>query len=184
MRRVLFLLLAALPIVASCAQSQQKRLTEKCIHGLSDTAELGTVEYTVKKIVKTDDAVWWKYGQRKIIFSCTAFIKAGIDMKDFDPGNIRPDPRSNSVSVILPKARVLSFNMPPEAIRQEFSLITGLRDEFTPEQKQQLLAMGEKDIRLGIPDMGILEDAEANARVYFTALFSRIGYEKVDVQFR
>lgn len=182
MKRLLLSLLAVCSLVVSCNPSQEK-LTRKSIQSLSEMAELGTVEYTVKKIVKTDDAVWWKYGKRKIIFSCTAFIKAGIDMKDFPAGNIKPNPGGKSVSITLPKARILSFNMPPEEIRQEFSMITGLRDEFTPEQKQQLLAMGEQDIRSDIPNMGILEDAEANARTFFTAMFSRLGYETIDIKF-
>ena len=146
-------------------------------------AELGTVEYTVKKIVKTDDAVWWKYGKRKIIFSCTASIKAGINMKGFSESNVKADLKNKSISVVLPKPSILSFNMPPEGIRQEFSMITGLRDEFTPEQKQQLLAMGEADIRHDIPRMGIIEDAEANARAFFTAMFSQIGYDNIDINF-
>lgn len=183
MKRLFPLLPILALLVVSCGHSQEK-LTRKSIQSLSELAELGTVEYTVKKIVKTDDAVWWKYGKRKIIFSCTAFIKAGIDMKDFSPENIKPDPKDNSVSVILPRARILSFNMPPEEIRQEFSMITGLRDEFTPEQKQQLLRLGEEDIREEIPAMGIIEDAESNARVFFTALFSSLGYEKIEISFR
>lgn len=183
MKRSLPLLLALALLVISCGHSQERQ-TRKCIQGLSKMAELGTVEYTVKKIVKADDAVWWKYGKRKIIFSCTASVKAGIDMKDFRSEDVKTDIRGNSVSITLPKANILSFNMPPEAVRQEFSLVTGLRDEFTPEQKQQLLAMGEKDIRRDIPGMGILQDAEANARAFFTALFSQLGYEKIDIQFQ
>ena len=182
MRRFLLPFLALAFMTFSCSPSQEKQ-TRKSILALSEMAELGTVEYTVKKIVKTDDAVWWKYGKRKIIFSCTASIKAGIDMKGFSADNVKPNPDDKSISVILPRARILSFNIPPEGIKQEFSLITGLRDEFTPEQKQQLLAMGEADIRHDIPRMGIIEDAEANAKAFFTAMFSQIGYERIDVRF-
>ncbi|MBO4742001.1 MAG: DUF4230 domain-containing protein [Bacteroidales bacterium] len=179
-RFLLFLTLSL--FVVSCRPSQDK-LTQMRIRDLSEMAELGTVEYTVKKIVKADDFVWWKYGKRKIIFTCKAFIKAGIDMKEFSPGNVKADPESKTVSIVLPKARILSFNMPPEDIFQDFSLITGLRAAFSPEEKQELLVLGEKDIRSDIPNMGILEDAEANARLFFTAMFSQIGYETVDVTF-
>ena len=182
MKRFLLSFLTIALLVVSCSPSQEKQ-TQKSIRALSDMAELGTVEYTVKKIVKTDDAVWWKYGKRKIIFSCTASIKAGINMKGFSESNVKTDVKNNSISIVLPKARILSFNMPPEGIKQEFSMITGLRDEFTPEQKQQLLAMGEADIRHDIPRMGIIEDAETNARAFFTAMFSQIGYEKIDIKF-
>ena len=181
MRKIVLSLLALSMLVMSCGPSQE--LTRKRIQGLTEMAELGTVEYTVKKIVKTDDAVWWKYGKRKIIFTCSAFIKAGIDMKKFSADKVEIDKKEKSISVVLPKAQILSFNMPPEEIRQEFTLVTGLRDEFTPEEKQQLLVLGEKDIQEDIPNMGILQDAEANAKLFFVALFNQIGYEKVNVKF-
>jgi len=182
MRKIFLPLLAVLLLTISCGPSQDK-LAQKRIQGLSEMAELGTVEYTVKKIVKTDDVVWWKYGTRKIIFTCTAFIKAGIDMKKFSADKVDINKEENSISIVLPKAQILSFNMPPEEIKQEFTMVTGLRNEFTPEEKQQLLVLGEKDIQEDIPNMGILEDAEANAKLFFMALFNQIGYEKVNVKF-
>lgn len=182
MRKALLSFLAISLLVISCGPSQEE-LTQKRIQGLTEMAELGTIEYTVKKIVKTDDAVWWKYGKRKIIFTCTAFIKAGIDMKRFSADKVEINEKEKGISIVLPKAQVLSFNMPPEEIKQEFAVVTGLRDEFTPEEKQQLLVLGEKDIQEDIPNMGILEEAEANAKLFFVALFNQIGYEKVNVKF-
>lgn len=175
----LFLILA---FVVSCGPSQDE-LTKHRIQGLTEMAELGTVEYTVKKIIKTDDAVWWKYGKRKIIYTCTGYIKAGINMKKFSAETVKINKEEKSIAVILPKAEILSFNIPPEEIKEEFSMVTGLRDSFTPEEKHELLVMGENDIRAAIPNMGIIEDAEKNAKLFFTALFSQIGYEKVNVKF-
>ena len=182
MNRVLLLLILATTLLISCGPSVDE-LTNKRVQGLSEIAELGTVEYTVKKIVKTDDAVWWKYGNRKIIYSCSAFIKAGINMHKFSPEQVKINQEEKSISVVLPKAEILSFNMPPEAIKEEFSMVTGLRDSFTPEEKQQLLVLGEKDIRQDIPNMGIIEDAEANAKMFFVAMFAQFGYEKIIVKF-
>ncbi len=182
MKTKIVLMMALLTLLVSCGPSQDE-LTRKRIQGLSEMAELGTVEYTVKKIVKTDDAVWFKLGKRKIIFSCAAYIKGGIDMKKFDADKVEIDQEAKSISVVLPKAQILSFNMPPEEIKEEFVKVTGFRDSFTPEEKQQLLVLGEKDIREDLPNMGIEEDAEANAKMFFTALFSQIGYEKVNVKF-
>ena len=182
MKMLLLALLTISTLVISCGPSQEE-LTKKQVQGLTEMAELGTVEYTVKKIVKTDDAVWYKYGKRKIIFTCTAFIKAGIDMKDYSADNVYFDTENMSIWVTLPKASILSFNMPPEEIKEEFTMVTGLRDSFTPEEKQQLLVLGEKDIREDIPNMGILEDAESNAKSFFNALFSQLGYKKVNIKF-
>ena len=167
----------------SCGPSQDELMSKK-MQGLSEMAELGTVEYTVKKIVSSDPDAWYKYGKRKILFSCTAYIKAGIDMKDFQADAVSINKEEKSISVTLPKAKILSFNMPPEEIKEEFTMVTGLRDKFTPEEKQHLLVLGEKDIKEDIPNMGILDDAEANAKIFFSALFSQLGYEIINIKFQ
>ena len=183
MKTKIIVLIALLALLASCGPSQEE-LTRKRIQGLSEMAELGTVEYTVKKIVKTKGTdEWYKYGKRLIAFSCTAFIKAGINMKDFSPEKVVVNKDDNSISVVLPKAQILSFNMPPEMIKEEYNNISGLRDKYSPAQKQALLVQGEEDIRDNIPSIGILEDAETNARLFFTAMFSMIGYDKINVYF-
>ncbi len=184
MRKKYLFLLPLLALMASCGPSQEE-LTRQRVQGLSKMAELGTVEYTVKKIIKTDDVVWWKWGKRKIIYTCKAFIKAGIDLKDFSASDVSVDLDNKTIAIELPKAKILSFNMPPEEINLEFSMITGFRDQFSPEEKQQLLVLGEKDINDDKKiEEGILQDAEANAKLFFTAMFSQIGYEKVIVKFK
>lgn len=182
MKRISLLLFVASAFLISCGPSREEQLSRK-MQGISEMAELGTVEYTVKKIVSSDSEAWYKYGKRKILFSCTAFIKAGIDLKEFSPDAVSINEEANSISIVLPKAKILSFNMPPEEIREEFSVVTGLRNKFSPEEKQALLTLGENDINEDIPNMGILEDAEANAKVFFSALFSQLGYEKINVKF-
>lgn len=180
-RKLLFLLSTVVMII-SCGPSQDELLSQR-MQGLQEMAELGTVEYTVKKIVRTDEKAWYTYGKRKIMFSCTAFIKAGINMKDFSADAVSLNKETKTISVILPKAKILSFNMPPEEIKEEFSVVTGLRDRFTPEEKQQLLVLGENDIKADIPNMGIIEDAQENAKLFFKALFSQLGYENINIKF-
>ena len=156
MRNNVLFLLPLVALMISCGPSQEERLSAR-IQGLKEMAELGTVEYTVKKIVKTEDNAWYTYGDRKILFTCTAFIKAGIDMKDFkgeDAVTVKPEEKS--ISVTLPKAKVLSFNMPPEEIKQEYAIISGFRGKFTPEERQQLLVLAENDVREDITNMGII----------------------------
>ena len=170
-------------LVVSCGPSQEE-LTRRRIQGLQEMAELGTVEYTVKKVVKpSKTSTWYKYGERKLLFTTIAYIKAGIDLKEFSAESVKINKEENSISVTLPKARVLSFNMPPEDIKEEFTKVTGLRDKFTPEDKQELLTLAEKDILEDIPNMGILDDAQKNAKLFFTALFAQFGYDKIDIKF-
>ena len=104
-------------------------------------------------------------------------------MKNFSVDKVSINKEKNSISIVLPKATILSFNMPPEEIKQVYTRVTGLRDDFTPEEKQELLVLGEKDIIEDIPNMGILADAEANAKLFFNALFSQLGYETITINF-
>lgn len=73
--------LSVLALLVSCSDRTDELLARK-ISELSDMSELGTVEYTVKKIISADDAVWYKYGDRKILYSCVVYLKAGIDLFD------------------------------------------------------------------------------------------------------
>ena len=46
-------------------------------------SQIGTVEYTITKLIIADDDAFYKIGARKTIFSCKVKAKAGVDMKDF-----------------------------------------------------------------------------------------------------
>ena len=180
MKTKLLFFLASLAVIASCGPSQDELMSAR-LQGLS---ELETVEYTVKKIIKNkEDNTLYKIGKRKILFSCTAYIKAGINMKRFSADKVTINKEEKSISIVLPKAEILTFNMPPEEIKEEFRFVTGMRSEFTLEEKDSLAILGQKDIYADIPNMNILEDAEANAKMFFVAMFQRFGYEKIDIKF-
>ena len=102
--------LMALFLLSSCGPSKEEIVQQK-IQSLTEMAELGTVEYTVKKIIKcNNDEYWYKYGERKILFSSIAYLKAGIDMSGFTADNIVVDNETNSITATLPKAKLLSMN--------------------------------------------------------------------------
>ena len=183
MRMKIFLpLLGVALLLLACRPTAEEQVRAR-VMSLTDMAELGTVEYTVKKLIKCDDDIWYKYGDRKIILSGVAYLKAGIDMTRFDPDKVRIDRGANTISVTLPKAELLSFNMPVERIKQEFERVSGLRWNFSSEELLRLKQQGEAAVRADVPGMGILEDAEKNAKEFFEALFSGLGYEKVNVDF-
>ena len=154
------------------------------IHNLENMAELGTVEYTVKKIIKADDCVWYKFGDRKILFSSVAYLKAGIDLKDFSEDDVHFDLRSRTVSVTFPKAKLLSFNMPEEEIIQEYCNVSGFRQSFTIQEREALKRQAEESILADVPKMGILQEAERNASEFFNALFAGLGFRQITVNFR
>lgn len=151
---------------------------------MSDVAELGSVEYTVTKIVKaSDDASWYKIGDRKILFNCTAYLKAGIDMSKFDGSKVQIDEEKKSVVLTLPKAELLAFNIPPEKAVLAYENVSIFRSNFTAADRNHLLQLGEKNIREDVPHLGILKDAEKNASDFFKALLGQLGFEMITVKF-
>ena len=151
---------------------------------LANVAELGTVEYTVKKVIKaTDDKEWYKIGDRKILFRCTAYLKAGVDMKKFDYTKVKVDSTKKSVVVTLPKAELLTLNIPPEKTELIYEKVSISRSDFSAADQNFLLQLGEQSINEDVPNLGILEDAQNNARDFFKALLGQIGFESVIVKF-
>ena len=180
----LILIVSCLALISlfSCKPAEED-LTSKRIMAVESMAELGTVEYTVTKIIKANDAVWYRYGDRKILFSSEAYLKAGIDMQEFSMDKVTINKEANAVTVILPKAKLLSFNMPPDKIHEVFNETTGLRGEFTPEEINDLKTQAENAIREDIPNLGILQEAENNARGFFKVLLTQLGFEIITIKF-
>jgi len=169
-------------LAVSCGKSLDRQ-TEQKLCELSAAGELVTCEYTVSKVIKADDMVWWKIGERKILFTCKATLQAGINMARYEPQKTVIDRKNRSVELVLPEPELLSVNMPSNQIRQEYSHITGFRFDFSAEERNELLKQGERSIRAQVPSMGILRDARTNAVTYFETLLSELGFEKITITF-
>lgn len=148
---------------------------------LKDLAELATVEYSVTKIVSYKDVAW--YGDRKILFETAASVKAGIDLNELTDQDIRLE-GGKAVTVILPRPKILLFNMKPEHMREIFNESGILRSDFSNEEKDALLSQGEKDIRAKVARMDILERAARNARILVESWLKKMGFASVHVVFK
>lgn len=179
---VLFLLLT----LPGCRERAAVEDTvQREIEAITAMKQLSLVEYRVSKIIKADDeGAWYKLGDRKILLSCTAYLKAGIDLATFGPDDVDVDWTGKRVSVTIPHATLLSLDMPASEIRQEYDHVTMLRQSFTAEERNALLRQGEKQIRDSVPSLGILEKADENARRFFESVFQKMGFESVEVSFR
>lgn len=182
MKKIFLLLFIAL--LVSCKDSKEEVVGN--IYKFSKL-ELGTVEYTVDKVVGAESRMVYKdydisFGDRKILYSMTATLKAGINLDSFNPDK---DVVINgkSITVNLPKAKLLVLNIAPESIRYEFSKVSWFRPDFTESEKNLVLKLGEKSIRDSINSIGILKDAEENTREYFESVFSTLGFENITIIF-
>ena len=189
MRRFLHIiarLLLPFLILSGCGRRERVEDTvQREIEAISAMKQLGLVEYRVRKIVKADDeGAWYKIGDRKLLLSCTAYLKAGIDLSSFGPDDVVFDREAGSVSVTIPHSTLLSLDIPASEIRQEYDHVTMLRSSFTAEERNLLLRQGEKQIRDSVPSLGILEKADENARRFFESVFQKMGFTTVTVSFR
>ena len=181
----LALLLPALLVLGCASRGPEEEPVAREIQALSSAKELGLVEYRVRKIIKADDVgEWYKLGQRKILFSCTAYLKAGIDLSAFSLADVVADREAGTVTVTLPHAKLLTLNIPASEVRLEYDQVTLLRSSFSAQERNDLLRQGEAQIRQSVPSLGILEKAEENATLFFESLFSKMGFETVTVRFK
>lgn len=169
----------------SCKQDISYKQMEEQVGKITSLTELGTVEYVVTKIVKAnDDATWYKFGDRKILFSCKAILKAGIDLSKLEENDIQANTEEKSISITLPEAELLSVNLKPENIKLIYEKTAITRSSFSNKERDAVLAQGEADILKSVPDMGIFDDAENNAKLFLEAFLKQAGFTNVNIEFK
>jgi hypothetical protein len=167
-------------LYAGCGKSTPKETS--IISALQDMQELATTEYTLTKVVKaTDDQTWYKIGDRKILITCEAQVKAGIDFSAIDTRSVSKE--GKSIRLQLPPPQIISVNLPPEKIQVAFQEIGFFRSTFTVAEQTDLLRQAEKQINEKAKSLGILEEAQRNARSWLTSYLSMIGFEEIDISF-
>ena len=93
------------------------------------------------------------------------------------------DPDETMITLTLPKPTLLSLNMPINEVDVLYEKAT-LSKGFTVTDLNELLRQGEDQIRKSVPELGILKDAELNARLFFEPLFRHLGFTTVVVLFK
>jgi hypothetical protein len=177
-RWCLFLLMACWCCSSGCGKSAPAKQRE--ILAIREMSELATAEYIITKIIKaSDDQTWYKAGDRKILMSCRAYIKAGIDLSAISEDNIHTDGRN--ITIQIPQAKIISLNMPPEDIVLEYQDIDLLRSPFKSSERDALAAQAEVQIKNGAEATGILQTAEANAKSFLTDFLQHAGYTGITI---
>jgi hypothetical protein len=169
--------------IAFCFSSCQKKdHLHETILALKRTGQFVTAEFTLGKIVKaSDDKTWYKIGDRKILISLEAHLKAGINFLDITEKDFSED--GSVLSVTLPPAQIFSLSIPPEKIKLEHMEIGLLRSDFSAAEREDLLAQAEGQIRTLADSLKILDIAQENAELYLEKLLQQTGFEKVRITF-
>lgn len=145
-------------------------------------AELGTVEYTVRQIIRNSDETWQLFGDKKVLFSVKATMKAGIDLEKVQDDDIIVD--GKHVSLTLPHAQIMAINILPKDITIAYSKVSVLRSDYSQQEYDAIMRAGEYSIKTD-QDLrhSILTEAEANAKDFFELLLRSNGFEDIDIYF-
>lgn len=154
---------------------------------LFNQKKMDLVDYKVRKVLSFEDKtniLLLKFGSRKLLLSCVADVKAGLDFDTFDAGrDITIDQKTGSVSILLPAPSITSFVIDVNDIKEEYNVTTGARKKFTQEDKNEIVNQGRAEIENAIPELGILDDARDNAVKRFTSLVEQLGFSDVHISF-
>ncbi len=159
-------------------------------------AKLYTAEYHVHKIVTHDDVLRLKgtllqrqfniklpLGDRKIAIPIDAKLKAWIDFSQITERNI--ERRGDHITIILPDPQVTmtSSKIDQKHVKQYVALA---RANFSDAEMSAYEQQGRAAIIESIPELGILETAQANAAKVLVPMLTSMGYEEhqVTVAFR
>jgi hypothetical protein len=115
------------------------------------------------------------------VMSVMAYLKAGIDLEQIKDEDLLIE--GKKIVVKLPRAKLISLNLPPEEIKEEDQKTGFFRDGFNNAEKIELLSQAENSIRNSVDSLGILKKAEENAVFFIGKFIKRLGYEDVTITF-
>ncbi|MCU0404387.1 MAG: DUF4230 domain-containing protein, partial [Chitinophagaceae bacterium] len=128
-----------------CACGSPSPRPSGIVTALQQMQDLATVEYSLSKVVKaSDDQTWYKIGDRKILITCEATVKAGIDFSQIDTRYVSIS--GKSISIQLPPPKIISISIPPDKIEVAYEEIGFFRNRFSVAEQNTLLQQAEKQI--------------------------------------
>lgn len=168
-------------LLTSCGE-EGKEVSEVDVLQIQSVGTLSTTEYTFGKVLKLEDDVpWYKWGDRKILISVKAKVKAGIDLSKLQKEDFQVS--GKTITITLPEADIVSFEMNPDEIKTVAEDVNGFRASFNQDEKLKILALGETKLKKEVLESSIIKDARNNATVFLSNFYRDLGYERVIVKY-
>ena len=167
-------------LLFSCHKKEKEQ--GSILQAIQQTGKLVTVEYSLSKMVRANDnKTWYKQGDRRILISTEAVVKAGVDLQTIVAGDVSVD--ENSISLRVPPPQVFSISIPPDKIKVLYEDVSFFRQRFSAAEREALLRQAESQIRKLTDSLGILKTAQTNADLFLRKLLQQGGYQNIDIRF-
>lgn len=178
-QKTLFLL--TLVILFSCGK--EEKAERNIVQAIQQTGKLVTAEYTLSKMVKArDNQTWYKIGDRRILISTEASVKAGVDLQTLSAADVEIS--EETIRVKLPSAQIFSVSIPPEKIRVLYQDVSFFRSRFTAAERESLLRQAEAQVKSVADSLGILQTAQKNAELFIRNLLQQGDYKTITIEFK
>lgn len=166
--------------VPACQQKKQER--SNIVQSIQETGQLVTAEYTLQKMVKANDnQTWYKLGDRRILISVEAIVKAGINLQQVKKDDVKI--RDSVIQLQLPRPTIFSVSLPPDKIEVKFESVSFFRNQFSAAEREGLLQQAETQVLQLARSLGILETAQTNAVTFLRRLLLQEGFKEVKITF-
>jgi len=195
----IIMLFAAMMLTACGQKTEPEKPSEpvvidtipQMVMQIQQCSRLYTTEVKVHKIVTHDDVVRLKgnlmnrqfniplpLGDRKIAIPMDATLKAYIDFSEFDERSIERD--GNKITILLPDPQVVltSSKINHKEIKEYVGIV---RAHFSDSEMSNFEQQGRLAILNSIPDMHIIETAQANAARVLVPMIVQMGYREEDI---
>ena len=204
MKQIITLLSLLLILTASCTDREKAEETvpqgvdtiPMLVTQVQQCSRLYTTEYHVHKNITHDDemkvsgtfmkrdfSIDLPLGERRIAIPMDATLKAYIDLSGFSGKNIRRNGRQLVITLPDPKITLTSTKIEHKDVRQYVALT---RRNFSDAELTSYEAQGRKQIIDAVPQMGIIEQAQASAARQLVPIFTAMGYKdsEITISFR
>ena len=172
-------ILLAIPLLFACTKKtapDHTQLYEEIRH----VNKMEFASMAVTKTVKTERSDWYKVGKRIAVYSFDTYLKAYIDLYQFDMENMEFDEENKTVKATLPpvKIEIAGRDM---SMKKEYENVGMFRTDIDSKERAKMKEKASADLKKeleGNPEYKQrLEDtARRKARSYFETLFKNAGY--------
>jgi hypothetical protein len=166
-----------LPRFAVPTTPPQIQNTATILRQVQTLSELVTVKYVLERVISLEDVKW--YGENRVMLVAHGIVKAGINLSDIKPEDIRVE--GKKVSIKLPYPYVTDTYLDDKQTRV-MERSTGIMRTFDKDLEQNARQQAVDDLNRVARNLGILKDAEERARLQVTALFQQMGFAEIEIQ--
>lgn len=173
------LFLLALPFMFACSKKQapdHSLIYEEIRH----VNKMEFASMAVTKTVKTERTDWYKVGKRIAVYSFDTYLKAYLNLYEFQPEDMEFDESNKTVKVTLPPIKIEVAGRDME-MKKEYENVGMFRTEIDSKERAKMKEKASADLKKeleGNPEYKkkLDETARRKARSYFETLFKNAGY--------